>query len=143
MQNHTIVILEKDTLHLCENEAIQINPKKIQIQLLKLFEKEQIFKNPDLKITDVAIKLYTNRTYISTLINTEYSCSFSTFVNQYRVEEAKKELQNEENDNFSLEHVSSLAGFGSLHSFIRVFKEIAGTTPGRYREQHQIHHLTK
>jgi AraC-like DNA-binding protein len=143
MQNHTIVILEQDTLILCENETIQINPKKIQIQLLKLFEKEQVFKNPDLKITDVAIKLYTNRTYISTLINTEYSCSFSTFVNQYRVEEAKKELQNEENDNFSLEHVSFLAGFGSLHSFIRVFKEITGTTPGRFREQHQLHHLTK
>ena len=143
MQNHTIVTLEQDTLHLCENETINLSQEKIKSQLLILFEKEQAFKNPDLKITDVAIILYTNRTYISTLINTEYSCSFSTFVNQYRVEEAKKALLNEENNSYSLEHISSLAGFGSLHSFMRVFKEITGTTPGRYREQHQNHQPTE
>lgn len=134
MQNHTIVTFEQDTLHSSVNEAININHKKINLRLLKLFEKEQVFKNADLKITDVASRLNTNRTYISSFINSEYNCSFSTFVNQYRVEEAKKVLLDEENNNFSLEHISTLAGFGSLHSFIRVFKDVTGTTPGRYRE---------
>jgi len=126
--------LEQDTLHMCENETINQNQEKIKSQLLRLFEKEQAFKNPDLKITDIAIQLYTNRTYISTLINTEYSCSFSTFVNQYRVEEAKKVLLDNVNNNFSLEYIATLAGFGSLHSFIRVFKDVTGSTPGCFRE---------
>lgn len=134
LQNHSIATLELDTEHSSGNEAFTINNKKIKAQLLKLFEKEQVFKIVDLKITDIASRLNTNRTYISTFINSEFACSFSTFVNQYRVEEAKKALLNEENSHFSLEHISTLAGFGSLHSFIRVFKEITGTTPGRFRE---------
>jgi AraC-like DNA-binding protein len=134
MQNHTIVTLEQDTLILCENETIQINPKKIQIQLLKLFNEEQIYKNPDLKITDISSRLNTNRTYISTIINNDYACSFSTFVNRYRVEEAKKVLLNDKYSRFSLEHISTLIGFGSLHTYNRVFKEITGTTPSQYRK---------
>ena len=71
-------------------DSMNISQKRIKTQLIKLFEKEQVFKNTDLKITDVASKLHTNRTYISTLINSEYGSSFSSFVNQYRVEEAKR-----------------------------------------------------
>lgn len=133
-QKNSIIILKKDTLQLSGNELFIMNHINIKVQLLKLFETEEVFKNIDLKITDVASKLNTNRTYISTFINTEFACSFSTFVNQYRVEEAKKVLSNKENNNFSLEHISTLAGFGSLHTFIRVFKEITGSTPGRFRE---------
>ena len=99
-----------------------------------MFDKEQVYKNPDLKITDISSRLNTNRTYISTLINTEYSCSFSTFVNHYRVEEAKNALLKEEYSKFCLEHISTLIGFGSLHTFIRVFKDITGTTPNQYRK---------
>ena len=134
MQNHIIIALEQDTQHSPENEIININQAKIKAQLLKLFEIEQVFKNADLKITDIATRLNTNRTYISTFINTEYACSFSTFVNQYRVEEAKKVLLSKECNNLCLEHISARVEFGSLHSFIRVFKDITGTTPGCYRE---------
>lgn len=133
LQNHDIATIEQDDVDIPEIIENQ-NNKKIKIQLQKLFEKEKIYKNPDLKISDIAVQLNSNRTYISTFINEEYSCSFSTFVNKYRLEEAKKMLHNEDCNKFCLEHISSHAGFGSLHSFIRVFKEIEGTTPGRFRE---------
>jgi AraC-like DNA-binding protein len=134
LQNHSIELFEKDIQLVPEIDAKAASDSKIKIQLLQLFEKEQMFKQTDLKITDVASRLHTNRTYISTFINNEFACSFSTFVNQYRIEEAKKILINELCNNLCLEHISAQVGFGSLHSFIRVFKEIAGTTPGRYRE---------
>ena len=134
MQNHTVAIMEQDDFTPPLNVGENQNDKKIKARLIKLFENEQLYKNPDLKITDIVMKLNTNRTYISTLINEEYDCSFSTFVNQYRVAEAKKALLSEENYNFSIEHISTLVGFGSIHSFIRVFKDVTGTTPGRYRE---------
>jgi len=134
MQNHSTNFLAQDDFIIPECIVQSPSNNIIMPQLLKLFEKDQVFKNPDLKITDVAIILNTNRTYISTFINDEYDCSFSTFVNQYRVDEAKMVLLNEENDKYSIEHISTLVGFGSLHSFIRVFKDVTGTTPGRYRE---------
>jgi len=116
----------------CEPE--KSTQQMLKNQLQNLFEKDQIYKNPELKISDIACKLNTNRTYISSYINSEYECSFSTYVNRHRVNAAKELLIDENNRNFSLEHIATLAGFGSLHSFIRAFKEIAETTPGKYRD---------
>lgn len=135
MQNHTIITYEHDKTELPE-KIVTENPnnKKVKNQLLKLFDEEQIYKNPELKITDIATLLNTNRSYISAFINEEYGCSFSNFVSKYRVKEAKIALLKDENRNLSLEHISTLVGFGSLHSFIRVFKDVTDTTPGRYRD---------
>ena len=134
MQNHSVVMLEEDTITVPDNEAESPTNKKIKSQLTKLFEKDKVYKNKDLKISDIAAKLNTNRTYISNYINSEYGCSFNAFVNSYRVEEAKKLLKNEEYTNFSLDHIAEQAGFGTLHSFIRVFKDVTNNTPGNYRE---------
>ena len=134
MQNHSVESFEKDIEFVNEDVQKDLGTKKMKLKLEKLFEKEKIYTQKELKLSDVAASLHTNRTYISTFINNEYGCSFSTFVNQYRVEEAKNLLLSEKNSNFSLDHIAELAGFGSLHSFIRVFKVITGTTPGRYRE---------
>ena len=147
LQNHTVKNFETDSTAFseCENTSFS-NPvliatsanKKFKAQLRKLFEEDNIYKNPELKISDVAEKLKSNRSYISAFINSEYGCSFSTFVNRYRVEAAETALTDTENNNFSLEHIASLVGFGSLHSFIRVFKEIKGTTPGKFREENIV-----
>ena len=134
MQNYSISVFEADSFVNPANKEDNLNRKKIKIQLDKLFDKEKIYTNTDLKISDVATQLHTNRTYLSNIINCECSCSFSIFVNQYRVKEAKEVLLNEEYAKYSLEHIAQLSGFGSLHSFIRVFKEIEGITPGRFRE---------
>jgi AraC-like DNA-binding protein len=144
LQNHTIVTFEQDNNILVDSEKkIEIEPENVienknkdamLAQLKYLFETEQIYKEKDLKISDIATKLNTNRTYISTFINNEFSISFNTFVNQYRVEEAKKLLLNESNNFNTLDNISNHVGFGSLNSFIRVFKEITGTTPGNFRK---------
>jgi len=133
-QDHNILTLEFDGGNIPVTSNENKNIAKIKAQLIRLFEKEQIFKTTDLKITDIAVILNSNRTYISAFINHEYACSFCTFVNQYRVEEAKKVLLDNVNNNFSLEYIATLAGFGSLHSFIRVFKDVTGSTPGCFRE---------
>jgi len=152
LQNHTVKNFETDSIALSECESSTIsNPvliatsanKKFKAQLRKLFEEDKIYKNPELKISDVTCKLNSNRTYISAFINSEYGCSFSTFVNRYRIEAAETAITNTENNHFSLEHIASLAGFGSLHSFIRVFKEIKGTTPGKFREEVNLTEMTQ
>jgi AraC-like DNA-binding protein len=100
-----------------------------------LFKNEAIYKNPDLKITQVSELLHTNRTYISKHINTEFSCTFSDFVNRYRIEEAKRLLTSESSKGYSLNYISEKSGFGSMGSFMRVFRDMEGITPGQYRER--------
>ncbi len=134
MQNHAVLEIESDEKGIPEIALKNENSLKLKEKLLILFSEEEVFKNPDLKITDVSEKLNTNRTYISKLINTEFSCTFSEFVNRYRVAEAKKLLQEESSKNYSLDYISEKSGFGSMVNFMRVFRDIEGTTPGKFRE---------
>jgi len=135
MQNHTVVDLETEVIQ-SENPAPKnYNTSKLNEKLLDLFVNEAIYKNPELKITHLSEKLHTNRTYISKHINTEFSCTFSDFVNRYRIEEAKRLLSEDSTKTYSLNYISEKSGFGSMGSFMRVFRDFEGITPGQFRER--------
>ncbi len=138
MQNHTVVDLELDDQK--EKDIVPKNYNTIRLneKLLDLFVKEAIYKNPDLKITHLSEKLHTNRTYISKHINTEFSCTFNDFVNRYRIEEAKRLLIEESTQNYSLNYISEKSGFGSMGTFMRVFRDFEGITPGQFRDRNLV-----
>jgi len=101
-------------------------------ELIQLFDIDKIYKNPDLRITSVSGLLKTNRTYISKLINEEFQMNFNEFVNKYRIEEAKKWMEDTDRDSYTLEYIAEKSGFGSVNSFTRVFKTIVGSPPGKW-----------
>ena len=138
MQNHTVFDLEMDEQKEKDIVPKSYNSNRLNEKLTELFVKEAIYKNPDLKITHLSEKLHTNRTYISKHINTQYSCTFNDFVNRYRIEEAKKLLSDESSQNFSLNYICEKSGFGSMGTFMRVFREFEGITPGQYREKNLL-----
>ena len=59
----------------------------------QLMEHEQLFLDSDLKLTDLATRLNTNRNVVSACINTQLGCFFSQFISNYRVEHAKQLLR--------------------------------------------------
>ena len=138
MQNHTVKDLEMDEQLVQVSELKKYNSEVLKESLLKLFTTEEIYKQPDLKITFISSKLQTNRTYISNLINTEFSCTFSEFVNGYRIKEAKILLTEKSSNMYSLDYIAEKSGFGSLSTFIRVFKDEEGITPGRFRDKTKL-----
>jgi len=115
-------------------EILTKQEEELKRQLILLFEKEKIYKQPDLRITTVSETLHPNRTYISKLINDQFGMNFNEFVNRYRIAEAKQLLGNISNSLFTMDYISEKSGFGSVNSFTRVFKEMEGITPGRFRE---------
>jgi len=135
MQNHTVVDLEIEVMQSETTALKNYNTGKLNDKLLDLFVNEAIYKNTDLKITHLSEKLHTNRTYISKHINTEFSCTFNDFVNRYRIEEAKRLLAEDSSKNYSLNYISEKSGFGSMGSFMRVFRDFEGITPGQFRER--------
>ncbi len=138
MQNHTVEDLLEDEKQQSTEKIKEYNQKQLKQKLEHLFITGKIYRNPDLKITQVSEKLQTNRTYVSNLINTEFSCSFNDFVNKHRIEEAKSMIENDILKDYSLNYISEAVGFGSLNTFIRVFKEIEGMTPGNFRNRFQM-----
>ncbi len=106
---------------------------KLHDQLLVLLNEKEIFRNTNLRITDISELLGTNRSYVSNIVNNEFKSNFSDLINHYRVEYAKKLLLDEKL--YILEYISEESGFASVNSFLRAFKKETGTTPGNYRKE--------
>lgn len=100
-------------------------------KILDLFEKKQIYLNPQLRLSDVAAMANSNRTYVSRFFNDSHGKTFFEFVNEYRVNYAMTLLKS---SGKKLDEIAEQSGFSSRQSFHRVFSKIAGCTPEEYRQ---------
>lgn len=102
-------------------------------QLISLMISEKPYKNPDLKLTDVAQNLEISSHELSKLINENLQISFTEFINKYRVEEAKLLITTK--SNYTIEAIGNISGFNSKSAFYKAFKIHTGTTPSKYESQ--------
>jgi len=80
----------------------------------------------------LAEKLSVPEHQLSRVINTHYGVSFSDFINQHRIGEAKHRLCTEPT---AVTTIAYEVGFGSIATFNRVFREKTGMTPSAYRKE--------
>ena len=85
---------------------------------------ERPFLNPNLKIVDLVEALGVNRTYISSFVNSEYGVNFNAYINQLRMQEYQRLLDDSANDGKSKIELSEMAGFSSYRSFQRVAEKV-------------------
>ncbi len=117
------------------NNSVGINSKaekQIYIQLKNLLEEDKIFRKNDLNESKLAKLLGTNNTYLSSIINNRFGLSFSSLLNKYRIDEARKLLISEEYAHFSVDGIASEVGYRSRSAFYQVFKQNTGMTPSEY-----------
>ncbi|WP_103072108.1 helix-turn-helix transcriptional regulator [Aquimarina sediminis] len=104
-------------------------------KLCDLVYEKKLFKNADLKIVDLSNTLEISARNTSTLIHTFYGGNFYDYINSYRIEEAKKLLENTDQD-VTILSILYEAGFNSKSVFNTVFKNMVGETPSSYRKTH-------
>lgn len=95
-----------------------------------LFEKEQLYLTPRLKLSDVARRVGSNRTYLSRLFNQSNGLTFYDYVNSMRVKHAAELLLS---TSHSITMIAEESGFNSLSTFRRVFISYHKCTPVEYR----------
>lgn len=98
-----------------------------------LMEKERLYLNPELKVGDVADALGVSRNAVSVCINSHQGCSFSQYVNDYRLQHAKRLLS--ETPDMKVSAVGMESGFANERSFFRAFKSATGMTPKEWKEE--------
>lgn len=92
------------------------------------------FAQQGLTIVQLAQDICTNRTYLSSYINTHYQATFREWINSLRVDYAKQLLSCD--SNATIGDVAQRVGYVSLSSFIRAFTASEGISPGRWRKDH-------
>ena len=114
-----------------KEKSEEANPKKAFIETLRPRVTEWILEKSYLKeqftIDDLATKLYTNKTYLSTFIKEEFGMNFSSWITSLRLEEAKKMMS--EHPDARLKDIAYNVGFSSLSYFSSVFAKSEGVTP--------------
>jgi AraC-like DNA-binding protein len=109
-----------------------LSKDKIITRLQELMEVEKVYRQLELKLDDVAAMLLITPHQLSEFVNDYMGMNFTSYINQYRVEEAKKMLV--ENAEQSTLFIGFEVGFGSKQSFNTIFKQQTGMTPSEYRK---------
>lgn len=98
----------------------------------QVMEEQKLYRNAELKLQDVAAALGTNRRYISDCISSQMGCSFSQYINTYRIDHAKRVLR--QNPEKKITDVYIESGFSNEVTFFRTFKSITGMTPREWKD---------
>jgi AraC-like DNA-binding protein len=103
-------------------------------RLTASMEQEQLFRNGELKLEDLAAHIAMTPHELSQLIN-ESGANFADYLNGYRVEALKTALRDPSQASASILDLALEAGFNSKSAMNRVFKKQTGMTPGEFRDQ--------
>lgn len=98
-------------------------------KLLQAMEKDKLYRDPELTLTDLAKQLGTNPSLLSKVINRNFQVNFNDFVNRYRVQEVKQQLEKGAAAQLTVMSLAYDAGFNSKATFNRAFKKHTGQNP--------------
>jgi AraC-like DNA-binding protein len=119
-----------------QKKKIEESNAQVWIEKLdKIIHEKELYKDPNLKLNDLARTINISDHRLSQLLNDNLGKSFSTYINEYRIREACKLITT--NDHLSFEAIGYEVGYNSKSTFYAAFKKVKDTTPALFRESIQ------
>lgn len=115
---------------ICDAEQVATLAERIK----QLIEEKRLYLQPNLKVSDIANELCTNRLYISHAINSVMHLSFSDYINKKRIEFATSLFSTHPDK--AIPDIALESGFASQNSFYRNFKIFKGCSPKVFCKNH-------
>ena len=104
-------------------------------RVVEYVEQEKPYLDNELRLSGLAEQLDISIHHLSQVVNEQLGKSFSDFINEYRVEEAKRLLSNPRLKDRYVIAIAYESGFNNKTSFNKAFKAQAGMSPSRYRKK--------
>ena len=121
------------------NPAIPYNESELGIsqeradallKKLELFEKQHSYKEPDMNLAKLALKLNTNQKYVTKILAHYRNKGIIEYISDLKIEYIVNKLQNDKKfRNYKNQALSDEAGFGSTQIFTKTFKSKIGMPP--------------
>jgi AraC-like DNA-binding protein len=89
------------------------------------------FQESDLTLEQVSNQTGINQRRIANFIQQNFGCNFKTYINQIRINEAKRLLKE---TNLNMGEIAFKVGFSNQSHFNRVFKSLVNINPSEFRE---------
>ena len=107
--------------------------KQKGIWLKKAVKENRYYLDPELSLNALAEKLGLTTHELSRIINMVLKKNFNDFINEYRVQGAISKMKDPAFDHITLLGIAFESGFNSQSTFNRIFKQITGKSPVKYK----------
>jgi len=107
-------------------------------ELLQLMSSQKPYLNPDLSLFKLAESLQLTPHVLSYILNEGIGQNFYTFVNTFRINEAKQLITDPKMTYLNLLGIAFEVGFNSKTSFNTAFKKITGMTPSEFKSSKKL-----
>lgn len=124
--------IKEETSEPIINEELQ---ESIIQRLENCLQENKVYRQTDLTLASLAKSIDTNDKYLRFVLSQHYNQGFIHFINQHRVEAAKRMLMDESQQIYTIESIGQTVGFNSKSSFYAAFKRLEGLTPFQFRQQ--------
>ncbi len=129
------VIQENETMVSDEMKEAMVEPSRdsgsassevldrLEQKLRVLVEEEKLYLKPNLTMTELAVRLKTNRSYLSQLFRNRFHSSFYGYINRLRIHYAIEYVR--KHPEATRRDIAAKSGFGSVRTMNRVREEYA------------------
>jgi AraC-like DNA-binding protein len=107
--------------------------ESLKARLDALMQQEKCYRDNDLNLEKLALRLGANRHQVSQVINEKMGVNFFDYINNLRVEEAKELLVKNGNTHLTIIDIAYTVGFNNKVTFNTTFKNKTGMTPSEFR----------
>ena len=104
--------------------------EELKDRLCNVLEREKLYLNPDIRVGDLAERLYTNKSYLAQTIKLKMGKNFCQLVHYYRVREAMRLYA--QNTELTITQLCRRVGFNSMTTFNTAFGRNTGFTPAEW-----------
>lgn len=109
-----------------------IDVKTTAAKLNGIMIEKELYKEENISLKTIAGMMNVNLQQLSEILNSDLKKSFSTYINEFKINEAKRLIAQEPES--TITHIALNSGFNSVRTFNRVFIKSTGHTPGEYRK---------
>jgi YesN/AraC family two-component response regulator len=94
-----------------------------------------VISREDFSLSMLAQKVESNTKYVSAVINETYGKNFKSYLNEFRIREACRRLNDSEHyGNFTIQAIYRELGYKTAAGFIQAFRKVNGMTPSQYQK---------
>lgn len=108
-----------------------------KIRLMHKMQEEELYLDCELTLPDLAEQTGLTPHQVSQVINGQMNQNFFSFVNNYRIQLAKKLMTEQETRNMPIVELAVEVGFKSKSSFYDAFKKATQMTPTQFKKSVQ------
>lgn len=109
--------------------------EKLKDKICELLDREKLYLNPNIRVSDVAKMLFTNKNYVAQAIKSRMGKNFCQLVHYYRIKEAIRVYSI--NPDIQMPELAHRVGFNSMTTFNGAFSRNTGYTPAEWCKEYK------